>query len=244
MSSLKLYALLPGGPQQHADAGIPQVPCLSVVPAESRVIWPLALKSLQTRKSWAKKNPSVLLDTSKVPVESSHVLLRHPESRSNLLSWHLLVFCCLWAAGLWLSKTLYCIEQLQPQQPSQPCFSSQDQEPLPGELWPRELGLMNCFSIQIWHHSSLLSPWLSPSLVPVLTFIILTLPIPCLKVIWEWGTEEGRSWLSSAPFGTASPSFPQIWQQQMSKARVLVNIRCCRFVFVLVSFLWLQLLHF
>lgn len=154
------------------------------------------------------------------------------------------VLICLWAAGLWLSETLYCIEQLQPQQPSQPGFSSQDKEPLPGELWPRELGLMNCFSIQIWHHSSLLSPWLSPSLVPVLTFILLTLPIPCLKVIWEWGTEEGKSWSSSAPFSTASPSLPQIWQQQMSKARVLVNIRCCRFVLVLVSFLWLRLLHF
>lgn len=152
------------------------------------------------------------------------------------------VLVCLWAAGLWLSKTLNGIEQLQPQQPSQPSFSSQDQEPLLGELWPRELGLMNCFSIQIWHHISLLSPWLSPSLAPVLTFILLTLPIPCLKRIGEWATEEGKSWLPSAPFGIASP--PQIWQQQMSKARVLVNIRCCRFVLVLVSFLWLQLLHF
>lgn len=149
---------------------------------------------------------------------------------------------CLWAAGLWLSETLDGVEQLQPQQPSQPGFSSQDQEPLPGELWPRELGLMNCFSIQIWHHISLLSPWLPPSLAPVLTFILLTLPIPCRKRIWEWAAEEGKSWSPSAPFSNASP--PQIWQQQMSKARVLVNIRCCRFVLVLVSFLWLQLLHF
>lgn len=217
------------------------------MPAESRVISPLTLKSPPTRKYWAKKIPLYFWTQAKYmeAFESSHLLLRHPQSLSNLLLRLLTsVLICLWAAGLWLSETLYCIEQLQPQQPSQPGFSSQDKEPLPGELWPRELGLMNCFSIQIWHHSSLLSPWLSPSLVPVLTFILLTLPIPCLKVIWEWGTEEGKSWSSSAPFSTASPSLPQIWQQQMSKARVLVNIRCCRFVLVLVSFLWLRLLHF
>lgn len=217
--------------------------CVLLFSLLKAVICPLALKSSQTRKSWAKKIPQYFWAQRKY-------MLNPVTCCSDTLSLKLAILVltggvlCLWAAGLWLSETLYCIEQLQPQQPSQPCFSSQDQEPLPGELWPRELGLMNCFSIQIWHHSSLLSPWLSPSLVPALAFIILTLPIPCLKVIWEWGTEEGKSWSSSAPFGTASPSLPQIWQQQTSKARVLVNIRCCRFVLVLVSFLWLQLLHF
>lgn len=216
---------------------------VAVTPAESKVLWPLTLKSPQIRKFWAKKILQYFWTQAKYveAFESSHLLLSH----SVILKLPILlltgVVLCPWAAGLWLSKTLYCIEQLQPQQPTQPDFSSQDQESLPGELWPRELGLMNCFSVQIWHHSSLLTPWLSPSLVPVLTFIILTLPILCLKVIWEWGTEEGKGWLSLAPFGTASP---QIRQQQMSKARVLVNIRCCRFVLVLVSFLWLQLLHF
>lgn len=241
--SLKLHTLL--AKQPLATHGLPEshwccvLMSVSLMPAESRVTWPLNLRS--PWKLWAKKIPQYFWTQARSAeaFESSHCCWDTLKLAIMLLTG---VLVCLWAAGLWLSKTLNSIEQLQPQQPSQPSFSSQDQEPLPGELWPRELGLMNCFSIQIWHHISLLSPWLSPSLAPVLTFILLILPIPRRKRIWEWGTEEGESWSPSAPFGIASP--PQIWQQQMSKARVLVNIRCCRFVLVLVSFLWLQLLHF
>lgn len=140
--------------------------------------------------------------------ESSHLLLRHPETlRLRVVTYW--CFSCLLAAGLWLSKTLYCVKQLQPQQPSQSSFSSQDQEPLPGELWPCELGLMNCFSFQIRHHSSLLSP--SP--LPVPTFIILTPPLP-LSVIWEWAREAGRLQHCSA---LPHPLFPRFDSSKWAK---------------------------
>lgn len=177
-----------------------------VVPAVSRLIWQFNLNSHP-----CLENSSVFLGTKYVHAsESSHLLLRHLHSLKLSILLLTGVFLCILAAGLRLTETLHCIEQLQPQQPSQPCFSSQDQEPLAGELWPRELGLMNCFSIQIWHYSSLLSP----SLAPVHTFTTLTLLIPHPKVNWESGREEGRSWLSAA---LPHPPFPRFDSSEWAK---------------------------
>lgn len=177
-----------------------------VVPAVSRLIWQFNLNSHP-----CLENSSVFLGTKYVHAsESSRLLLRHLHSLKLSILLLTGVFLCILAAGLRLTETLHCIEQLQPQQPSQPCFSSQDQEPLAGELWPRELGLMNCFSIQIWHYSSLLSP----SLAPVHTFTTLTLLIPHPKVNWESGREEGRSWLSAA---LPHPPFPRFDSSEWAK---------------------------
>lgn len=97
--SLKLHTLL--AKQPLATHRLPEshwccvLVSLSLMPAESRVTWPLNLGS--PWKLWAKKDPSGFLDTSKIRrgLWIQLLLLRHSQSPPNLLCCYLLVFFCV-----------------------------------------------------------------------------------------------------------------------------------------------------
>lgn len=163
------------------------------------------------KKFWAKKIPPLFLDTSKIcaGLWIQSPVAQTPRDTQASCCYLLVFFLSLGCRTLTLQDTL--LRQTALTSAALPVqFLLTRPRASPWRALTMWVGtLMNCFSFQIRHHSSLLSP--SP--LPVPTFIILTPPLP-LSVIWEWAREAGRLQHCSA---LPHPLFPRFDSSKWAK---------------------------